>query len=157
MKKFYKENRVFVILMGIALVCIAIIIFMLATYVLNSTKNDKYGNRLDGISDVEVKADKVTEMEEAILEMPKVEDVTINIHGKIINFNVYLESDANVEEAQNIGISSLEFFDEDYLNFYDLQFLISKKDPQESESNFPVLGYRKGGTTQISWSNNSKK
>lgn len=157
MKKFYKENRVFVILMGIALVCIAVIVAMLASYVLKSSTGNMYGNRLDGIKDVEIKEDKITEMEGKILEMNKVQDVKINIHGKIINFNIDMESDASVDESQSVSVSCLEFFEEDYLNYYDLQFIITRSTSDESDGVFPFLGYRKGGATNITWSNNAKK
>ncbi|MCI8498039.1 MAG: hypothetical protein HFG33_01370 [Bacilli bacterium] len=156
MKKFYKENRIFVILMGIALVCIAIIIAMMAGYVVRSSKGDKYGNRLDGISDVEIKSEDVTKMEESILEKPKVQDVTINIHGKIINFNIDFENDATLEEVKNVSIGCMELFEENYLNFYALQFLITKSSLEESSSNFPIIGYRNAGAATITWSHNAK-
>ncbi len=157
MKKFYKENRVFVILMGIALVCIAIMVAMLAGYVFKSSNGDKYGNRLDGISDVLIEDDKKGEMEGKILEMEKVQDVTINIHGKIVNFNIDFAEDATVAEAQNVSIACLDFFEEDYLNYYDLEFIITKKTSDDSSPNFPMIGYRKAQASTISWSNNSKK
>lgn len=173
LKKFYKENRVFVILMGIALVCISIIIAMMASYVVNSSTRDKYGNRLDGISDVAISDKKVTEMENAVLEMERVQDVVVNIHGKIVNFNIDFQEDVKVDEVQNAAIKCVDFFDEDYLNYYDLQFLITsngldqnKNDESTSSSDddekdevdpFPMIGYRKAGAANITWSNNSKK
>ncbi len=157
MKKFYKENRVFVILMGIALVCIAIIIVIFSVYVINSTTKDKYGNRLDGIEDVKIEETKISEMEDGILEMNKVQDVIINIHGKIINFTIDFVNDATLEETQNAAISCLEFFTEEYLNYYDMQFLVTKSNLEESTSDYPIIGYRKAGATNISWSRNSKK
>lgn len=157
MKKFYKENRVFVILMGVALVCIAIIIAIFSIYILNSTTEDKYGNRLDGISDVKITDEKKTEMEEALLEMAKVQDASVKIHGKIVNFIIDFENGATLEEIQNVAINSLQFFEEDYLNYYDLQFLMTKSDLEESTVNYPILGYRKAGATTITWSNNATK
>ncbi len=157
MKKFYKENRVFVILMGIALVCIAIIIGLFASYVVKSTTNDKYGNRLDGIKDVQITDERISEMESTILEKPKVQDVKIRLHGKIIYFTIDFENEATIEEAQNVSISCLEFFEENYANYYDLQFLITKSKLEESVVNFPIIGYKKAGATTISWSNNAKK
>lgn len=156
MKKFYKENRVFVILMGIALVCIAIIVALMAGYVLKSTTGNKYGNRLDGISDVLIEDDRKDEMEAKVLEMTKVQDVKINIHGKIINFNIEFQDDTTVGEAQNVAIGCLAFFEENELNYYDLQFLATKSG-DNSEVTFPMLGYRKAQAATISWSNNSKK
>ncbi len=157
MKKFYKENRVFVILMGIALVCIAIILALLAGYVVKSSTNDKYGNRLNGIEDVRVDEGKIGEMESKILEMPKVSDVKIDVRGKIIYYNIDFQNEATIEEVKNAAINCLEFFSEDYLNFYALQFLITKSNLEESDAKFPMIGYRSAGAATISWSNNANK
>jgi len=166
MKKFYKENRVFVILMGIALVCIAIIAWMFVNYIIHSSTSNRYGNRLDGIKDVEIKDDKITEMETSILGMNKVQDVKINLHGKIVYFNISFEKETTIEEAQNVSISCMEFFEEDYLNFYDLQFLATIEDGKtvtegsedgEETKDLAIIGYRKAGDTTITWSNNTKK
>ncbi len=157
MKKFYKENRVFVILMGIALVCIAIIITIFVVYLFNSTSKDKYGNRLDGIDDVKIEEEKITEMEDGVLEMDRVQEVTIDVEGKIVYFVIDFENDATLEETQNVAISCLEFFTEEYLNFYDIQFMITKSTLEESTSEYPIIGYRKSGATGISWSNNAQK
>ena len=143
--------------MGVAFVCVAIIIWMLLGYVINSTTNNKYGNRLDGINDVKIEDSKKDEMEAKILEMAKVEDVTINIHGKIVYFNIKFEKEASVEEAQNASINCLGFFEEDYLNFYDLQFIVTFGESSESEKALTILGSRKAGATTITWSNNAKK
>lgn len=143
--------------MGASLVCIAIIIAIFANYIFRSSTNDMYGNRLDGIKDVEITKDKVSEMEESILAMDKVQDVVINIHGKIVNFNIDFSNDATVEEVKNISISCLELLDADYHNFYDLGFLITQSKTEDSESVFPILGYKKAGNTTITWSNNANK
>lgn len=156
MKKFYKENRVFVILMGIALVCIAIIIALFASYVVKSSTNDKYGTRLNGIEDVKIEDDKIGEMEGKILEMTKVSDVKINVHGKIVYFTIDFQNDATIEEVKNAAINCLEFFEEDYLNYYALQFLITKNSLEESDTKFPMIGYRNAGAATITWSNNAK-
>ena len=156
MKKFYKENRVFVILMGIALVCIAIIVGLLTNYVVKSSTNDMYGNRLDGIKDVEITDSMVTEWQEKILAMAKVQDVVINIHGKIVNFNIDFNNEVTLEEVKNTSISCLDLLTEDYRNFYDLQFIVTQSKNEESDSMYPILGYMKAGRTTISWSNNAK-
>ncbi len=162
MKKFYKENRVFVILMGIALVCIAIIIAIFANYMINSATNDKYGNRLDGISDVLIDDAMKSDLESKILEMTKVQSATVNVHGKIINFLIDFENDATLDEAQSTSLSALELLEESYLNFYDMQFFITKSklevdEESEEVQEFPSIGYRKAGAMKTTWSNNANK
>lgn len=156
MKKFYKENRVFVILMGVALICIAIIVAMLAGYVVKSTTGNKYGNRLDGIGDVRIDDDKQADMEAKVLDMPKVSDVKINLHGKTVNFNIAFQDDTSITEAQAIAPECLKLFEEDYLNYYDIQFIMTKSS-EESIREFPAFGYRKAQSTAISWSVNTQK
>lgn len=157
MKKFYKENRVFVILMGVALVCIAIIVAIFAMYIINSSTTDKYGNRLDGIEDVKISSEKIGEMEEGVLAMAKVQDVSINVDGKTVKFIIDFDADATIVERQNAAISCLDFFEENYLNFYDLQFMITKSTVEESSSDDIIFGARKSGASTITWSNNTKK
>ena len=156
MKRFYKENRVFVILMAVVVVCVAIIIFLLAKYVINSNTGDNYGNRLDGIQDVIIEKDKKDEMAKNLEEIEKVKDVVINIHGKIINFNIDFDNDTTVDDAKSIAIKCLDFFEEEYKNFYDIQFLFKKSESDDEEDKFPIIGYIKAGATTISWSNNAK-
>lgn len=160
MKSFYRKNRVFVVLMAIVVVCSAIIVFLLAKYVINSNTGNKYGNRLDGIQDVVIGTTKKSEMKEALEKESAVKSATINVHGKIINFVIDFEDATTVDAVKSIAIKCLDFFEEEYRNFYDLQFLCQKSgiksDDEESKDKFPIIGYIKAGATTISWSNNAK-
>ena len=158
MKRFYRENRVFVILMAIVFACAAIIIFLLAKYVINSNTGNKYGNRLDGIKDVIVSEDLKDEMITTLTTESKVNSVTINVHGKIVNFVIDFKKETTMDEAKSIAIKCLDFFEEEYRNFYDIQFLFKKSEleNEEEKDKFPIIGYIKAGATTISWSNNTK-
>lgn len=160
MKKFYKENRVFVILMGIVVICIAIILLLAANYVFKSNTGDKYGNRLDGIKDVLIEKNQKEEMATQIKEIKKVKDAKVNVHGKIINFLVTFEKDATIDDMKSVGVKSLDFFEEEYRNYYDIEFLFTRdietKEGEENEDIKSIIGYIKAGATTISWSNNTK-
>ena len=166
MKSFYRKNRVFIILMAIVVICAAIIIFLLAKYVINSNTGNKYGNRLDGIQDVVISKDKKSEMATTLEKEEIVNSVTVNVHGKVINFVIDFKKDATVDQAKSIAVKCLDFFEEEYRNFYDLQFLCQKselkeekedkEEDKESKDVFPIIGYIKAGATTISWSNNAK-
>lgn len=161
MKSFYKKNRVFIILMAIVFICAAIIIFLLAKYVINSNTGNKYGNRLDGIQDIVIEKDKKDEMKTTLEKEEIVNSVTITVHGKIVNFLIDFKKDATVDQAKSISVKCLDFFEEEYRNFYDLQFLCQKSELKEQKEedekdNFPIIGYIKAGATTISWSNNAK-
>ena len=108
------------------------------------------------MNNVEIDDKMKTDMESSISEMEGVQDVTINLHGKIVYFDIDLVNEATVDEAKNIAIKCLDFFEEEYLNFYDLQFIITKSKVEDSEDVFPILGYKKASATTITWSNNAK-
>lgn len=156
MKRFYKENRVFVILMIIALICIFAIGGMALNYVIKSSTKDNYGNRLEGINDIPITEDMLKTIEENIKTNTKVKTVTINVHGKIVNFLVDFDKSTTVREAQAVAVKTLENFEEDYKNFYDLQFIYTRSESNSEDTTFPMFGYIKAENTTIKWSNNAK-
>lgn len=160
MKKFYKENRVFTILMIVAFLCIATMATMSIVYVINSRNKDIYGNRLDGIKDVAIDKKMKKELEKDIMGLDKVKDAVINVHGKIINISIDFELEATFDTVKNTSIKALELIEDNYKNYYDIQFLITKSDlkddEKESNTNYPMLGYMKGGASVITWSNNAE-
>ena len=153
LKGFYKNNRIFVILMGIAIFCVAIIAVAFLYIVLSQNSGNLYGNRLNGIETVKVSKDRLTDLENTIKEDTKVDKVSSHIKGKIIYINIYLK-EGKAEDAKNIAIKSLDFFNNDEKNFYDISFSVSKDDVEDVT--FPVMGYKKSDNTIISWTNFSE-
>ena len=151
LKGFYENNRNYCILMIVAILClISIAVFLLVTF-LGQTKNDVYGNRLNGIKSVLISSDKQKEVNDFITEQENVEKCSINIKGKIIYINVYLK-DGKVDDAQSLAIKILEKFTEDEKDFYDINYTFVKESEQDSEEKvFPIMGYKKSDSTIISW------
>ena len=52
LKGFYKNNRIYCIMMAISIFCIALIGVAFLVYFINQTKTDAYGDRLNGIENV---------------------------------------------------------------------------------------------------------
>ena len=112
LKKFYKNNRIYCILMGISLFCLALIAMLFVVYFVNQTKNDTYGNRLNGIESMEISDNEKDEIVNAIKESDKVDKATVNIKGKIIYVNVYL-LDGNRDLANSIAVKVLNTLNEE--------------------------------------------
>ena len=146
-KKFYKNNRIYCILMGVSLFCLAIIAMLFVIYFVNQSKNDVYGNRLNGIESMEISDNEKEEIISAIKENDKVDKATINIKGKIIYVNVYL-LDGNRDLANSIAVKVLNTLNEEKKDFYDINFSFNKDDDEA----FPFMGYKKSDATIISWS-----
>lgn len=147
LKKFYKNNRIYCILMGISLFCLALIAMLFVVYFVNQTKNDTYGNRLNGIESMEISDSEKDEIVSVIKESDKVDKATVNIKGKIIYVNVYL-LDGNRDLANSIAVKVLNTLNEEKKDFYDINFSFNKDDDEA----FPFMGYKKSDATIISWS-----
>ena len=149
MKNFYKENRVFSILMLVAIVCLlTIAIFFI--YFFSGQGANKYGNRLEGINAVKITKDKIKTYETSIKEENGVEKVTVNLEGKIFYVVIYLKVDASVNDGVNASLKTLKNFNEKELSFYDFNFIVQKEQKDEAE-NFPVMGYKKSTSANIVW------
>lgn len=147
LKKFYKNNRIYCILMGISIFCLALIAMLFVVYFVNQTKNDTYGNRLNGIESMEISDSEKDEIVNVIKENDKVDKATVNIKGKIIYVNVYL-LDGNRDLANSIAVKVLNTLNEEKKDFYDINFSFNKDDDEA----FPFMGYKKSDATIISWS-----
>ena len=148
---FYKRNRVYSILMIVSIICIVSILVGVILYFVGQTNKDKYGNRLDGIESVEIKKDKISEIESKISENELVKDTNINISGKLIYVIINLNMGKHAD-AEAIAQSSLELFSEEEKAFYDIQYIVSNED-KSIEENFPIMGYIKSGNSVIKWTN----
>ena len=148
---FYKRNRVYSILMIISIICIVSILVGVVLYFVGQTNKDKYGNRLNGIESIEIKKDKISEIEANITENELVKETNINVKGKLIYVVITLNTGKH-SDAEAIAQSSLELFSEKERAFYDIQYIVSNED-KAIEENFPVMGYIKSGNSVIKWTN----
>lgn len=151
LKDFYKRNRVYSILMIISIICIIAILVGVILYFVGQTNKDKYGNRLDGIESVQVKDEKITEIENKIKENEKVKETQINIRGKLIYITISLNEGTH-SDSESIAQSSLDLFSEEEKAFYDIQYTVENLN-KETEENFPIMGYIKAGNSVIKWTN----
>lgn len=150
-KEFYKRNRVYSILMLISLVCIVSILVGVIVYFIGQTSKDKYGNRLDGIENVQIKKDKISEIENKITENELVSSTNIDIRGKLIYVDIVLKTGKHTD-SEAIVQASLELFTKEEKEFYDIQYIVENSDKEITE-NFPVMGYIKAGNSVIKWTN----
>ena len=150
-KEFYKRNRVYSILMLISLVCIVSILVGVIVYFIGQTSKDKYGNRLDGIESVQIKKDKISEIENKITENELVSSTNTDIRGKLIYVDIVLKTGKHTD-SEAIAQASLELFTKEEKEFYDIQYIVENSDKEITE-NFPVMGYIKAGNSVIKWTN----
>ena len=162
-KKLLKNKKVvmFLILFFILLVCIFIL-----RGVFFPGHGSNYGNRLDGIKKIEFTTKSQDKIVKSIKDNEKVTEAKLNIHGKIINVIFNVKSDVSIEDARAVAASSLEKFSDKVKGFYDIQFLITKKEEKGEEvqisnddgttsteirKQFPIMGYKNSSRNDIVW------
>ena len=150
-KTFYKNNRVYSILMIISVICILSIMIGVILYFIGQTNKDIYGNRLDGIENISFTEKDISDIENSFLINELVDTTEINVKGKLIYVNIILKNGTHAD-SESIVQSSLEKFSEEVKGFYDIQFIVGNID-EKSEENFPVMGYIKAGNSVVKWTN----
>jgi len=154
-KKFWDENSILLVLFAILTACVIAISVVVLTYFVGDSSS-KYGERLEGIENhpfsKEVKNDIIEKLEEDEL----VENVSIRVSDtKTIYLIINFVTKTSLVEAQSKSLASLDYFEEDILKFYDIEFLI-KADSTEETDGFQIMGsHNVNGTGGIVWNNNT--
>ena len=141
-KRFYKEHRVFTILMSVVIVCLILIVTVLFQIFYFGNGSDKYGDRLEGIEKVPISESKEADFENNIVATGKVKKCDLTVTGRIIYITMQFEETVELDEAKNVALKSLESFSEDELAFYDFNFTI-KKNTSDKVEGFLVSGARR--------------
>lgn len=155
MKKIFQENKVFIVLFAVVVVCFVIVMFVLLKNFFGTTAN-KYGDRLDGIDNVRITEDKQKEIKSKLEEKEKVETTSIAISGKSIYISIKFKDTASLAEAQSIAVSSLDEFSNEEKAFYDFEFTLLQ-DKTEKNDGFKIMGAKNVNGTNLTWNNNNIK
>lgn len=154
LKKIWQENSVLLVLFIILIACLIAISVVVITYFVGDSSS-KYGERLDGISEHEFKESEQKEIISKLKEDKLVEDATLRISGKTIYVTIKFKTKTTLVEAESKALASLEYFKEDILGFYDIEFLIEAESTKEEEG-FQIIGsHNVNGTGGIVWNNNT--
>lgn len=105
-----------------------------------------YGNRLDGIEEVEIAEDLDKQILEKVSEISS--SVTIRTSGRIVNITMTVNDDVSVSTAKEYAKKTLEVFAEKQLSYYDIQVLIKKN---IETTDFPIIGYKHEDKSGFTW------
>ena len=156
-KKFYKEHRVFIILLSIMLVGLILIgtVLMQAFYSSGDSDdpNAKYGSRLENKDKYPIEDSRIYTYEANLTSNEFVSEAKINITGRIIYVKIMFQGDIAMTDAQNIAALSLEEFSEEEKSYYDIHFTIEKPATELSEY-YKIMGAKNKTSNVIVWNNN---
>ncbi len=148
MKKFLQQNRVFVIMMGIVLVCLIVILSLLFIYFYKGNNKDKYGNRLNDIKEVAINNTK--DIVSSIKKDSDITEATVDVSGKIVYIILTFKEGITLDVAKGKALVALDSFTEEELTLYDFQISLIEK----SSSGYVISGAKNNGTATITWNNN---
>ena len=155
LKKIWQENSVLFVLLFILIACLIAISVVVVKYFVGDSSS-KYGDRLEGIEDYPFDEDMQNEIISKIKENEIVEDVTMRVSGKSIYVMITFVPETTLVEGQSIALSSLDYFSEETLSFYDLEYMIEAEATEETEG-FQLIGAKNvSGTGGIVWNNNTE-
>lgn len=154
LQKFWQENSVLLVLGLILIICLIAISVVVVKYFVGDSSS-KYGDRLENIESHPFTEDNEKEIISKIEEEELVERASMRISGKIIYINITFAPKTTLIEAKSKALASLDYFTEDSLSFYDLEYMI-KADSTEDTEGFQIMGsHNVGGTGSIVWNNNT--
>ncbi len=154
LKDLWNQNRVLVVLFSIIIICAIVVIGVVITAFLGSSKS-VYGDRLEGIEEVQLNDTIMSQFKDAYNEDELVSEVSIKSKGKIIYITMFFKENVSLVEAQSKAFSSLEHFEENYLKFYDFHFTL-KQNATDTNEGFLVMGAKNASGNGLVWNNNTE-
>lgn len=152
MKKFILKYKYY-LLIGAFILIFLIILTILAKDLFFSSGGDVYGNRLEGIENYKVTEEIKNKVTEELKKDEKVNSATIRVQGKVIYVSIDYIKDVSLDNAKEIATKSLQNFTDEIKSFYDIQYMLTQKEVEESEV-FPTMGSKNVKATTIVWINN---
>lgn len=141
-----KHKKKFII--GALVLLVLLLAYAIWTMLPNSSKS-LYGDRLDGIEDVEISNSDLSKIDSELEEVEGVEKVSSDIEGRLINFNVGVLEGVETSITDTLSPIIIDAFSKEELEFYDLQLFVNGKD-----ENYSVIGYKHKTSDSFVWSNN---
>lgn len=152
-KRFYKEHRIFMILMAVIIVCV-VLIGTLLFQCFYSGGTDKYGNRLEGIENYEIDSQRFEEIESKLKQADtSIVDIEIKRTGRIIYSTVIFQPQSDLEVSKNVAIKILEDFSDEEETYYDFNFTI-KSGKTDTNDGFLISGAKNSNGNGLIWNNN---
>ena len=154
MKQFYKENRVFTILMIIVAICLLIIGGVMIKYFFFGNSSSPYGDRLKNVEKYKISDSKKKDIISKLEEDAIIENVEIRVSVRTIYIKMKFTAGSSLVEAQSKALPALEQFTEKEMGYYDIEFILTSDDTDDSEG-FTIMGAKNVNGTNIIWNNNN--
>lgn len=154
LKNFYKENRVFSILMLVIIVCVILMAVIVLKNFVFSNGSNVYGDRLKDEKKYKI-SDKLQKEISSDLEKDEaIKNATVTIKVRTIYIQINYNSGIDLDSAKSKAVSVLEKFSEDELGYYDIEFILVSEAATDYEG-FKIMGAKNVNGSNIVWNNNT--
>src|SRR5574344_1946143 len=149
--KFIKKNKILVIFIAVFAIVMIFAIIGIAKLLMPNGGTSVYGDRLNGIENVQIKDTTIGIIKQSILDTGKVETIEYDLKGKLMNFIITVKDTTDKVTATSLTDKILSNLTKKKKKFYDIQVFINST--SESEI-YPIIGYKHTTSLNFSWSNN---
>lgn len=147
MKNFIKNNKVTVVAFIICVIFVILVFAVKLTFFPNEG-TAIYGDRLDGIEEVEITDKQQEDIIKALEDKDEVKKVSCDIKGRTLNVLITVNDDVELDPAKALTSSITDNLEEDQTSYYDIQVFISK---DNDDTRFPIIGYKHQNKDEFSW------
>lgn len=144
---FIRKNKFVIIAIGVFLILV-VLGFQIATMFFPEEGTALYGDRLDGIEEVELSNSKLTKIESNLKSDGAVKEADVSVAGKIVEVIITVQDDTSVDTAKALNTKVLDSLSNKEKKFYDIQIFV-KKDSEATD--FPIIGYKHHAKDTFSW------
>ena len=154
LKEIWQKNRVLIVLIGILIACFIAICIVVVTYFFGGS-DTVYGDRLKDIDKHPITEDFKNKYISTLENDDAIEEVTFNSKGRVIYIRIKYVDDFSLVEAESKATASLTTFEENTLNYYDLNFTIVSDETDNSDG-FTLMGAKNVNSDTVVWNNNTQ-
>ena len=147
MKNFIKNNKVTVVAFIICVIFVILVFAVKLTFFPNEG-TAIYGDRLDGIEEVEITYKQQEDIIKSLEDKDEVKKVSCDIKGRTLNVLITVNDDVELDPAKALTSSITDNLEEDQTSYYDIQVFISK---DNDDTRFPIIGYKHQNKDGFSW------
>lgn len=144
---FIRKNKFVIIAIGVFLILV-ILAFQVVRMFFPAEGTALYGNRLDGIEEVELSNNKLNKIASALEDNESVKEASVSVQGKIIEVIITAQDDTTVDAVKGLNTIILDALNKDEKGFYDIQIFVTK---DTDASDFPIIGYKHYAKDDFSW------
>lgn len=152
-KELWGKNKVLIVLGIILIICLVTIICVGVSFFFGGS-DTVYGNRLDDIENYPISEEFKNDYIASLLEDEEINDVTIDIRGRIIYISIDFVGDTTLANAKSKAVTSLEKFSDDLLSYYDINLILTSEATENSEG-FTIMGAKNVAGSGVVWNNNT--